>query len=75
MKDESNNGDLLELAEVAQRLRVSTWTVRRMVSCGRLPVVRLPVGNSQVRRLLFDPVDVAKLISGSKDTESNADMV
>lgn len=48
---------LLTLIEVAERLRVSTHTVRSWVRKGRLRPVRL------CRRLIFDPADVSRLVA------------
>jgi excisionase family DNA binding protein len=48
---------LLTLLEVAERLRVSTHTVRSWVRKGRLRLVRL------CRRLIFDPADIGRLVT------------
>jgi excisionase family DNA binding protein len=48
---------LLTLIEVAEKLRVSTHTVRSWVRKGRLRPVRL------CRRLIFDPADIRRLVA------------
>jgi excisionase family DNA binding protein len=48
---------LLTLAEVAERLRVSSHTVRSWVRKGRLKPVRI------CRRLLFSPDEVARFVA------------
>jgi excisionase family DNA binding protein len=48
---------LLTVLEVAERLRLSKWSVYRLVQEGTLPAVRLVPG-----RLLFDPAAVENCI-------------
>jgi excisionase family DNA binding protein len=48
---------LLTTAEVADKLNLSTWTVRKLVQTGRLPWVRLTAG-----KLLFDQEQVESAI-------------
>ena len=50
---------LLTLVEVADLLRISKHTVRAMVRKDRLRPVRI------CRRLLFNPTDIERLVSGS----------
>jgi hypothetical protein len=50
------------LADTAQYLGVSPWTVREMEWAGSLSRVRLP----GVQRLLFDSLDVVALVERSK---------
>lgn len=45
----SNATDLLTTAEVAERYRVSTMTVRRWVAAGELEAIRLPGGQLRYR--------------------------
>jgi len=52
---------LLSLIEAATLLGVSTASMRRLVSAGKLPVVRL------TRRLLVDARDLERLIDQAKD--------
>jgi excisionase family DNA binding protein len=64
---------LLDVAQAALYLGVSTWTVRDLIAAGRLPTVRLPGGQRpngelrEVRRLLVDVHDCDTLIEHSKD--------
>lgn len=51
---------LLTLVAVAEALAVSPHTVRMWVRKGRLRPLRL------CRRLLFDPAEVTRFISGAK---------
>jgi excisionase family DNA binding protein len=48
---------LLTVAEMAEHLRLSRWTVYGIAADGRLPVIRL-----SRRRLRFDPGEVAEAI-------------
>ena len=52
---------LLTIKETAAFLNTSTGTIRRLVSAGKIPVVRLS------RRLLVDLRDLDILIAGSKE--------
>ncbi len=48
---------LLTVQDVAERLNVSTRTVRRLVAAGRLPCIRIG------RSLRFDPVSVDQVVA------------
>jgi excisionase family DNA binding protein len=48
---------LMTVAEVAERLQVSKWTVYRLAESGALPAVRLVPG-----RLRFDPAAIEACI-------------
>jgi len=52
----STSGRLLNLAEVAEELAVSYWTIRRWTREGRIRFVRLPGGT-----LRIPPEEVARL--------------
>ncbi len=52
---------LLTIKETAALLNTSTGTIRRLVSAGKVPVVRLS------RRVLLDTGDLDILISASKE--------
>jgi hypothetical protein len=54
--------DFLTLEEVAEKLRLSTSSVRRYVRQGDLKAKRLP-GTSGTGKLLFDALDVLALLS------------
>lgn len=54
---------LLTLIEVAEKLRVSTHTVRSWVRKGRLRPVRL------CRRLIFDPADISRLVAETSSAD------
>jgi len=59
---------LLDVAAAAEYLSVSPWTVRDLVSAGRLARVRLPLaGERECRRLLVDVRDLDKLIEAAKE--------
>jgi len=47
---------------------VSVWTIRDLETAGELPRVRLQVGRSEVRRLLFDRRDLDRLVDRSRAT-------
>lgn len=51
---------LLTLQEVAEHLRLSTRTVRRLVASGRMPCARL------AGRLRFVPADVGRFVEARK---------
>jgi excisionase family DNA binding protein len=53
---------LLTLAEVSERLRVSSHTVRAWVRRGKLKPVRI------CRRLLFSPDDLVQFLAAAKAT-------
>jgi excisionase family DNA binding protein len=55
---------LLTLADVAERLRVSSHTVRSWVRKGKLEPVRI------CRRLLFHPDELFRFMAGAKATPS-----
>ena len=58
---------LLDLSGAAAYLAVSPWTIREWANQGALPRVRflLPNGH-EVRRLLFDRIDLDRLVECSK---------
>ena len=59
---------LLDLHTAAAYLGVSAWTVRDMEAAGTLPRIRIPLPNAgELRKLLFDWVDLDRLIDGWKD--------
>ena len=53
---------LLDLEAAAAYLGVSPWTVRDLEAIGTLRRVSIPVGNKDLRKLLFDRVDLDELI-------------
>ena len=58
---------VVSLRAAARYAGVSTWTIRRWVKSGLLPVVRYPDGaGGELSGLRFDRVDVDALIEGSK---------
>lgn len=65
----SESPQLLSITAASKLLNVSTWTLRRMLNRGQLPVVRLPIQGRTVRRLLFDKNDLVQLIRRSKELE------
>lgn len=58
---------LVGVADAAAYLGLSTWSVRRLVDNGHLRRVRLPLGKADCRRLLFDRIDLERLVEVSKD--------
>jgi hypothetical protein len=58
---------LVGVDDAATFLGVSSWSVRRLVDNGHLRRVRLPLGKSDCRRLLFDRIDLECLVDVSKD--------
>jgi excisionase family DNA binding protein len=56
---------LLDIKEVAQRLSISPWTVRRYIYVGRLRVVRLG------RRVLIEPSECVRLLEDARDKDPN----
>ena len=61
---------LWSLKQMADFLGVTTWTARRIVLSGQVPVVRLPSANSStgiLRRILVDRRDVERLVDVSKE--------
>jgi hypothetical protein len=60
---------LLNLEDTAAYLSVSQWTVRELEWAGVLSRVRVPLpGGKELRKLLFDKVDLDRLIGIWKDT-------
>jgi excisionase family DNA binding protein len=57
---------LLDVQAAASYLSVSVWTIRDLVDAGELPRVRLSVGRSEVRRLLFDRRDLDRLVDRAR---------
>jgi hypothetical protein len=58
---------LLDVRAAAEYLSVSTWTIRDLEAAGELQRVRLPLpGYREVRRLLFDRLDLDRLVERSK---------
>jgi hypothetical protein len=59
---------LLDAEAAAAYLGVSAWTIRDLDARGVLPRVRVPLPNGgELRRLLFDRVDLDRLIEMWKD--------
>lgn len=59
---------LLDLERAAMYLGVSGWTVRDLEAAGVLPRVRVPLPNGgELRKLLFDKIDLDRLIENWKD--------
>ncbi len=59
---------LLDLDATAAYLGLSAWTVRDLDAAGVLARVRVPLPNGgELRRLLFDRVDLDRLIDVWKD--------
>jgi len=56
IRQEKRPGDLLTVAEVASRLRVSTKTIRRVIARGELHAVRIG------RAVRIDPQEIERLI-------------
>jgi hypothetical protein len=58
---------LLDVHSAAKYLGVSMWTIRDLEAAGALQRVRLPLtGQREVRRLLFDRLDLDRLVDRSK---------
>jgi hypothetical protein len=58
---------LLDLQQAAQYLSVSPWTVRDLEASGVIPQVCIPLRNGrELRKLLFDRVDLDRLIESWK---------
>jgi hypothetical protein len=64
-------GRLLDLKATARYLSVSPDTVRGLWWSGTLPRVRIPTRTGELRRLLFDRVDLDRLIERWKDPTSS----
>ena len=59
---------LLDLPTAAAYLGLSPWTVRDLEAAGSLARVRIPLPNAgELRKLLFDRVDLDRLIEAWKD--------
>ena len=71
LHDRGITGDrarLLDVKSAGLYLAVSEWTIRDLVSAGRLPRVRLPLaGDRECRRLLVDVRDLDRLIEATKE--------
>ena|SRR5438552_2624657 len=62
------NPRLLDLHGAAAYLGVSEWTVRDLEAAGTVPRIRIPLPNAgELRKLLFDRVDLDRLIDGWRD--------
>jgi hypothetical protein len=60
---------LLNLDGAAAYLSMSPWTIRDLEAAGVLPRVRVPLPRGgELRKLLFDKVDLDRLIGAWKDT-------
>lgn len=60
---------LLDLGATAAYLGVSGWTVRDLEAAGELRRVRIPVGpGRELRKLLFDRQDLARLLEAWKES-------
>lgn len=57
---------LLDIKAVARLLSLSPWTVRRMVSDGRLTPVRIG------RRVLVEVTEVERLVSTARDVTAQS---
>jgi hypothetical protein len=59
---------LLSLDTAAAYLSMSPWTIRDLEAAGVLPRVRVPLPQGgELRKLLFDKVDLDRLIGARKD--------
>jgi len=59
---------LLDLSDTARYIGVSEWTVRDLVDAGTLRRVRIPLPRGgEIRKLLFDRVDLDALIEEWKE--------
>lgn len=59
---------LLDLPRTAAYLGVSPWTVRDLEAAGVLRRVRVPLpGGGELRKILFDRLDLDRLIDVWKD--------
>lgn len=73
---------LLDLQAAADYLSLSTWTVRTLEAAGLLPRIHIPMppedqrrgrngdGSGELRKLLFDRVDLDQCIEKWKDTHA-----
>lgn len=53
---------LLDLERAAAYLGVSTWTIRDLEAAGELRRIRVPLGQKELRRLLFDRLELDQLV-------------
>lgn len=61
-------GRLVSLDAAAELLGVSTWTVRRLIDGGAVPVVKMAGRTgSSLRRILIDRADLEAFICRSKE--------
>ena len=61
---------LLDLHGAAMYLALSEWTLRDLEASGTLHRVRIPLPNGgELRKLLFDRIDLDRLIEAWKDTQ------
>ncbi len=58
---------LLSIKEVQAVLGVSYWCVRDLIDTGALRMVRLPLGNKELRKVLVRADDLDRLIENSTD--------
>jgi hypothetical protein len=64
---------LFDVPAAAVFLGVSTWTIRDMIAAGTLPRVRVPLpGGGELRKILLDSEDLARLIGAWKDRPTEA---
>ncbi len=64
---------LLGLHAAASYLGLSEWTVRELEHSGVLPRIRVPLPNQgELRKLLFDKVDLDRLIEVWKERRADA---
>jgi len=60
---------LLDLAQTAEYLGISPWTVRDLAANGTLRRVSIPLGGGRdLRKLLFDRADLDRLVEAWKDS-------
>lgn len=64
---------LLDLHSTASYLSLSEWTVRELEHNGVLPRVRIPISNErELRKLLFDKMDLDRFLEAWKERRANA---
>lgn len=62
---------LLDLHGAAQYLGISAWTVRDLEAAGTLRRILIPVaGTGQLRKILFDRLDLDRLVENSKESRT-----
>ena len=66
---EALHSRLLNFHDAASYCGVRPTTIRRLMERGVLPTVRLPL----VRRVLFDRLDLDRLIEGAKSIDKETD--